>query len=87
VNDEFKHTTILLQLIPILEWKWEVISMDFITGLPRTPKQNVVIMVVFDKLRKVAHFMGVKSANSASEVAQVFIKKIIRLHGVPKKNI
>ena len=44
-------------------------------------------MVVIDKLSKVAHFVAVKTTNSASEVSQIFIKEIVRLHGVPKKII
>lgn len=40
-----------------------------------------------DKLSKVAHFIAVNSTNSASEVAHIFIRKIVRLHGVPKKII
>jgi hypothetical protein len=43
--------------IPIPEWKWEVITIDFITNLPRTVKQHDSIMVVVDKLTKVAHFI------------------------------
>ncbi|MCY6525004.1 hypothetical protein OYG11_12445, partial [Actinobacillus pleuropneumoniae] len=59
--------------------------MDFITGMPETLRQHDSIMVVVDKLAKVAQFIVVKSSYSASEVAQVFIKKIVRLHGVPTK--
>jgi len=44
-------------------------------------------MVVVDRLSKVYHFIVVKYTNSASEVAQIFIKEIVRLHGVPKKII
>ena len=84
VNAKCKHLAGLLQPIPILEWKWEVISMDFLTGLPRTSKQHGSIMVVIDRLSKVAHFITIKSMNPASEVAQRFIREIVRLHGVPK---
>ena len=61
--------------------------MDFIIGLPRTSRKHDAIMVVIDKLNKVAHFVVVKSTNSVSEVAKIFIKDIVRLHGVPKKII
>jgi len=61
--------------------------MDFIIGLPKTPRKHDAIMVVVDKLSKVAHFVHVKSTNSASEVAQVFIKEIIILHGIQKNII
>jgi len=46
---------------------------------------KVSLFVVIDKLRKVAHFVALKSTNSASEIAKIFIKEIVRLHGIPKK--
>ena len=59
--------------------------MDFITSLPRTYRKHDSIMVVVDRLTKVAHFILVKSTYSTNDVAQVFIKDVVRLHGVPKK--
>jgi hypothetical protein len=56
VKAEHRHPTGLLQPLPILEWKWEVVTMDFITKLPRTNKQHDSMMVVVDKLTKAAHF-------------------------------
>ena len=82
VKEECKHPGGLLQLISIPKWKWEVISMDFITGLLRTSRQHDSIMVVVDRLTKVAHFIPVKSTHSTNEVVQVFIKDIMRLHGI-----
>jgi IS30 family transposase len=73
-----------LHPIPIPEWKWEVISMDFITGLPTTKKHNDSIMVVIDKLTKVAHFILVKSTHKAINIAKFFMKEIFRMHGLPK---
>lgn len=84
VKVECKNLAGLLQPIPIREWKWEFISIDFILGFPRTPRQHDEIMVVVDKLSKVANFVSAKSTNSTSEVGLIFIKEIIRLHGVPK---
>ena len=69
VKRECKHPGGLLQLILILEWKWEVISKDFITGLLRTSRQHYSIMVVVERLTKVAHLIPVKSTYSASDVA------------------
>ena len=59
--------------------------MGFIIGLPRTVRQHDSIMVVVNRLSKVAHFIPVKTTYSASEVAHVFIREIVRLHGVPNK--
>jgi hypothetical protein len=74
-----------LQPLPIPEWKWETISMDFITGFPTSTKQNDAIMVVVDKLSKYAHFIPVKSTCKAIGIAQVFMKEVFRLHGMPKE--
>lgn len=69
VKTECKHRGGLLQPIPIPEWKWEVISKDFITCFSRTSRQHDSIMVVADRLNKVSHFIIVKSTNSANDVA------------------
>ena len=58
--------------------------MDFITSLPRKSQQHDFIMVVVDRLSKLAHIIPVKTSYSSSEVTQVFIKEIVRFHGVPK---
>ena len=60
--------------------------MDFITSLSRTSRQvHDSSMVVVDRLTKVAHFIPVKHTHSTSEVAQVFTREIVRLHGIPRK--
>ena len=65
IKTEHQHPVGLLQPLPIPEWKWEIISMDFITGLTKTNKQHESIMVVVDKLSKVSHFIPVKSTFKA----------------------
>ena len=50
----------LLHPLPIPEWKWESISMDFVCGLPRTTKGNNMIWVMVDRLTKSAHFISMK---------------------------
>ncbi|KAL0546488.1 hypothetical protein IC582_016398 [Cucumis melo] len=73
----------LLQPLSIPEWKWENVSMDFITGLPRTLRGFTVIWVVVDRLTKSAHFVPGKSTDTASKWAQLYMSEIVRLHGVP----
>jgi hypothetical protein len=63
VKAEHRHPMGFLQPFPILEKKWEVITMDFITGLPRMNKKHDSIMVVVDKLTKAAHFVPVKTTH------------------------
>ncbi|KAL4010539.1 hypothetical protein IC575_030040 [Cucumis melo] len=72
----------LLQPLSIPEWKWENVSMDFITGLPRTLRGFTVIWVVVDRLTKSAHFVPGKSTYTASKWAQLYMSEIVRLHGV-----
>lgn len=64
-----RHPGGLLQSIAILEWKWEVISMEFITSLLRTVRHHDSIMVVVDGLKNVTHFIPMKSILSVSDVA------------------
>ncbi|KAA0046287.1 ty3-gypsy retrotransposon protein [Cucumis melo var. makuwa] len=73
----------LLQPLSIPEWKWENVSMDFITGFPRTLRGFTVIWVVVDRLTKSAHFVLGKSTYTASKWAQLYMSDIVRLHGVP----
>ncbi|KAL4030883.1 hypothetical protein IC575_009137 [Cucumis melo] len=73
----------LLQPLNVPGWKWKSVSMDFITGLPRTLKGYTVIWVVVDTLTKSAHFVPGKSTYTASKWGQLYMTKIVRLHGVP----
>ena len=58
--------------------------MDFVTGLPKSMKGNTAIWVVVDRLTKSAHFIPYKSGMTLDGMARLYIKKIIRLHGVPR---
>jgi hypothetical protein len=73
-----------LQPLPIPSWKWEDISMDFITGLPRTLHDYNSIWVIVDRLTKSAHFLPVKSSYTVAKYAELYLTKIVCLHGVPK---
>ncbi|CAN4114237.1 unnamed protein product [Withania somnifera] len=69
--------------IEIPTWKWDMINMDFITGLPRSFRKFDSIWVIVDRLTKSAHFLPVKTNYTAKEYARLYIKEIVRLHGVP----
>jgi hypothetical protein len=84
VKAEHRHPTGFLQPLPIPEWKWEVVTTNFITKLPRTNKQHDSIMVVMDKLTKAAHFVLVKLTHKAANITDIYMKEIARLHGIPK---
>jgi hypothetical protein len=58
--------------------------MDFIVGLPRTAKGYDSIWVINDRLTKIAHFLPVKTDHPVTVYAQLYIARILSLHGVPK---
>ncbi|MCH80314.1 Ty3/gypsy retrotransposon protein, partial [Trifolium medium] len=72
----------LLQPLPIPEKIWEDISLDFITGLPKS-KGYEAILVVVDRLSKYSHFIPLKHPYTAKNIADVFCREIVRLHGIP----
>jgi hypothetical protein len=77
----------LLQPLKVLEWKWEEIGMDFIVGLPRTRDGYDSIWVIVDRLTKVAHFIPVKTTYTGAKLVELYMSRIVCLHGVPKKSV
>ena len=69
VKAKHKHPVGLLQPLSIPEWKWEVVTIDFITKLPRIARQHDSIMVEVDKLTKAAHFVCAKATHKATNIA------------------
>jgi hypothetical protein len=84
VKAEHRHPTSFLQPLHIPEWKWEVVTMDFITKLPRTNKHHDSIMVMVGKLTKDAHFIPVKLTHKETNIADICMREIARLHCIPK---
>ena len=60
-----------MQLLPIPIWKWEKITMDFVTGLPRTQRQHDAIWVILDRLTKSAHFLPINVEDSNGKVGTI----------------
>ncbi|KAA3483042.1 DNA/RNA polymerases superfamily protein [Gossypium australe] len=83
VKAEHQVPSGLLQPVLIPEWKWDRITMNFVSGLPLTPRKKDMIWVVVDRLTKSAHFIPVGSDFSLDRLAKLYISKIVRLHGVP----
>nr|GEZ61283.1 putative integrase [Tanacetum cinerariifolium] len=76
----------LLQPMFVPQRIWEDLTMDFVDALPKS-KGYSVIMVAVDLLSKSAHFAPLKHHCTITSVATVFLREIIRLHGVPKSII
>nr|GEY51455.1 putative reverse transcriptase domain-containing protein [Tanacetum cinerariifolium] len=83
VKAEHQKPSGLLQQPEILEWKWEKITMDFVSELPRTPCGYDSIWVIVDRLTKSAHFLPMKKTDSIEKLAQLYLKEIVCRHGVP----
>ena len=83
VKAEHQVPSGLLQLIRIPEWKWDLITMDFVVGLPLTGRKHDSVWVVVDRLTKLAHFLRMRTDYSLDKLAELYIKEIVRLHGIP----
>ena len=72
----------LLHPLPIPSRPWESIGMDFIGPLPPSPEGYNFIWVVIDRLTSMVHLVALKTSATATEVAERYLKEIVRLHGV-----
>ncbi|KAD7479605.1 hypothetical protein E3N88_02741 [Mikania micrantha] len=72
-----------LQPLEIPLWKWEHITMDLITKLPKTRKGFDAIWVIVDRLTKSAHFLPIRESYSSDKMAEIYVKEIVSRHGVP----
>jgi hypothetical protein len=71
-----------LQLLSIPPAIWRDISMDFITGLPKSGNKSV-IMVVVDRISKYSHFCALQHPFTKSTMAQLFMDQVFKIHGMP----
>jgi transposase InsO family protein len=85
VKDKHQRPAGLLQPMKIPEWKWEEVGMDFIVGLPCTQRGYDSIWVIVDRLTTVSHFIPVKTTYHGPKLAELYMEKVVCLHGVPKK--
>ncbi|GJU90027.1 putative reverse transcriptase domain-containing protein [Tanacetum coccineum] len=67
----------LLQQPEIPVWKWERITMDFVSGFPRTPSGYDMIWVIVDRLTKSAHFLPMKKTDSMEKFTRLYLKEIV----------
>jgi hypothetical protein len=74
----------LLQPLPVPNSRWEEITMDLITMLPKTPRGFDAVIVFVDRLTKMAHFAPTTTGVTAPELAKIFMNTVFKLHGMPK---
>ncbi|KAD4385555.1 hypothetical protein E3N88_25724 [Mikania micrantha] len=72
-----------LQPLEIPMWKWEHITMDLITKLPKTRKGFDTIWVIVDRLTKSAHFLPIRETYSSDKMAEIYVREVVSRHGVP----
>ena len=83
VKAEHQVPSGLLQPIKIPEWKWDRITMDFVVNLPVIGRKHDSVRVMVNRLTKSAHFPPVRTDYSLDKLAKLYIKKIVRLYGIP----
>ncbi|GJX07412.1 reverse transcriptase domain-containing protein [Tanacetum coccineum] len=83
VKAEHQRPSGLLVQPDIPEWKWEKITMDFITKLPKTAAGYDSIWVIVDRLTKSAHFLPMKETDSTEKLTRLYMKEIVARHGIP----
>ncbi|XP_073153207.1 uncharacterized protein [Henckelia pumila] len=85
VKVEHQRPVGLLKPLPFPTMKWEDVTMDFVAGLPIAPRRMNSIWVIVDRLTKLAHFLPIKNNFLMNQYAELYIREIVRLHGVPAR--
>ncbi|GJX94908.1 putative reverse transcriptase domain-containing protein [Tanacetum coccineum] len=84
VKVEHQKPSGLLQQPEILVWKWERITIDFVSGLPRTSSGYDTIWVIVDRLTKSAHFLPTKKMDSMEKLTRLYLKEVVCLETTEK---
>ncbi|GJY93501.1 putative reverse transcriptase domain-containing protein [Tanacetum coccineum] len=87
VKAEYQKPSGLLVQLVILEWKWENITMDFVTKLPNMSTRQDTIWVIVDRLIKSAHFLPMKENDSMEKLTRQYLKKVVSKHVSPWKGV
>ena len=72
-----------LRPLGIPTWKWDSILMDFIIGIPLIASRENAIWMIVDRLTKSAHFVAMHDSWNVDSLAQIYVKEVVQLHGVP----
>ncbi|KAL1212329.1 hypothetical protein V5N11_006531 [Cardamine amara subsp. amara] len=82
VKAEHQVPSGLLRSLPIPEWKWDMITMDFVVGLPASRTKDT-IWVIVDRLTKCACFLAIKKTDGSAVLARKYVQEIMRRYGIP----
>nr|GEV61374.1 retrotransposable element Tf2 [Tanacetum cinerariifolium] len=83
VNIEYQKPSGLLVQPEIPQWKWENITMDFVTKLPKIAAGQDTIWVIVDRLTKSAHFLPMREDDMLEKLTRQYLKEVVSKHGVP----
>ncbi|GJU98495.1 putative reverse transcriptase domain-containing protein [Tanacetum coccineum] len=83
VKAEHQRPSGLLVQPAIPEWKWDNITMDFITKLPKFQSFVPPIWVIVDRLTKSAHFLPIRENDPLDKLARLYLNRIVARHGIP----
>ncbi|GJS14829.1 putative reverse transcriptase domain-containing protein [Tanacetum coccineum] len=83
VEVEYQKPSGLLVQPEIPQWKWENITMDFVTKLPKMATGQDTIWVIIDRLTKSAHFLPMREDDTLEKLMRQYLKKVVSRHGVP----
>nr|GEZ63681.1 putative reverse transcriptase domain, ribonuclease H-like domain, aspartic peptidase domain protein [Tanacetum cinerariifolium] len=83
VKAELQKPSSLLVQPKIPQWRWDNITMDFVTKLPRTSSRYDTIWVIVDRLTKSAHFLPMRENDSMDKLARLYMKEVVTTHGIP----
>nr|GFB72635.1 putative reverse transcriptase domain-containing protein [Tanacetum cinerariifolium] len=83
VKAEHQKPSGLLVQPEIPQWKWDNITMDFVTKLPKAQSGNDTIWVVVDRLTKSAYFLPMKETDPMDKLARLYLKEVVTRHVIP----
>nr|GFB93688.1 putative reverse transcriptase domain-containing protein [Tanacetum cinerariifolium] len=83
VKAEHQKPSGLLVQQEIPEWKWDNITMDFVTKLPKSLQDNDTIWVILDRLTKSVIFTPIRETNPMDKLARIYLKEVVTRHGIP----
>ena len=85
VKVEHQVPSNLLNPLPIPQWKWDNITMDFVFGFPLTQRKYDIVWVIVDRLTKSAHFLPVRLDYSMDRLAELYVSEIVNCMGFPSR--